>query len=693
MHFFRLRLVLTLLLGITLISLASTYFDVLAHKHTLRADLARRTQWYAAGLQPQVEQHLATDAKLDWPGILQSLRRQSDQPTLAAFDTSGNLLAFAGNDTLPLQSLPKNLLQRTINSDKDSSVIARTANPAAAPGSGPGFPANIFSLLVPSTHMWFEESVPLHNGPHTVALLVLVVDANYIRAEGFDVWNRSFLRILAMVLLVVVVTLVMVRWFMQQPIARAADWMRRLRHGQANVEEGANEFGYLVPLAREVTSLAETLARARLSAETEARLRDSAERFWTAERLAVHLRERLDNGRLLVVSNREPYMHTKIARETQCIVPPSGLVTAIEPVLRACDGTWIAHGSGSEDAAFVDAHDRLRVPPEERLYTLRRVWLSPEEEAGHYEGFSNEGLWPLCHIAHTRPIFRAGDWSYYQKVNAKFAEVLLDEMRGMHNPVVFVQDYHFALLPQIIKNARPDARIAIFWHIPWPNPETFGICPWQAELVQGLLGADVIGFHLQSHCNNFLATVDRTLEARTDWEHFSILRNGHHSAVRPYPISVAWDDHQPPAESTDGFENPPASRNSPISITTPLSGNGFRSPAAVGANGYHERSLHRELDIEGKRLILGVDRMDYTKGIVERLLAIEQLLQDHPDYIEQIVFVQIASPSRTTIPRYAELRLRDAAVETDHPHSAQLQPCRSQSLLSRRRHLPRHFAS
>jgi trehalose 6-phosphate synthase len=420
-----------------------------------------------------------------------------------------------------------------------------------------------------------------------------------------------------------------------------------LRHGQAEVEEGASEFGYLVPLAKEVTSLAENLTRAREAAETEARLRDRAEHIWTADRLAVHIGERLGGDRLLAISNREPYMHVRRGRETECIVPPSGLVTALEPILQACNGTWIAHGSGSEDHWFVDEHDRLRVPPDEMRYTLRRVWLDPEEEAGYYEGFCNEGLWPLCHIAHTRPIFRAGDWKCYKSVNSKFCEVLLEEMRGINHPVVFVQDYHFALLPRMIKLARPDARVAIFWHIPWPNAETFAICPWQVELMNGLLGADVIGFHLQAHCNSFLQTVDRVLEARTDWEHFSVRRNGHYSVVRPYPISVAWDEHKAAAQ-------PALSGESAVEVKGEKSG----AMAIVSKSASDAGSLHRELGIEGKQLLLGVDRLDYTKGIVERLLAIENLLQKYPEYIEQIVFVQIASPSRTRIQSYAELRVQ-----------------------------------
>jgi hypothetical protein len=468
MHFFRLRLVAALLLGITLISLASTYFDVLAHRHTLRSDLARRTQWFGAGLQPQIEQQFIAGTKVDWPAMLSGLRQHPDEPALAVFDNRGKLLASTG-DTLPLDKVSPSFLQRTLSSDKEMGTYVRIPDASAQPGTDTGSLFYKVMHIGQSTGYWYEDALPLHDAGGTVGTLLMTVDADYIRAEGNQVWRRSFLRILAMVVLVVVVTMFMVRWFLQAPVVRAAAWLRRLRLGEADVEEGASEFGDLVPLAREVTSLAENLTSARLAAETEARLRDRAEHLWTADRLAVHVRESLGNDRLLVVSNREPYMHVRRGREIECVVPPSGLVTAIEPILRACDGTWIAHGSGSEDARFVDYHDRLRVPPDEKCYTLRRVWLTPEEEAGHYEGFSNEGLWPLCHIAHTRPIFRASDWNHYKSVNSKFGEVLVDEMRTMSHPVVFVQDYHFALLPRIIKHARPDARVAIFWHIPWPH--------------------------------------------------------------------------------------------------------------------------------------------------------------------------------------------------------------------------------
>jgi len=641
MQFFRLRLVAALLAGITLISVGSTYFDVLSHKHALRGDLARRTQWFGAGLQPLIEQQLLISPPENLPRVLQHFRQYPDQPSLAVYDTSGTLLASTG-DISPLSSLPTALLKRPLTEGKASDAFVKFPGPQGVVKSG--------NQPSQSIRLWYEAAIPLHDGQRTIGALVMVTDAEYIRQEGVGVWRRSFFRVAAMVVLVVVVTLFMVRWFLLQPLTRAAEWLRRLRQGDAEVKDGAKEFGFLLPLANEVSSLAEKLTHARAAAEAEARLREAAEHVWTADRLAVHVRERLGKGKLFVVSNREPYIHVRRNAEVSCIVPPSGLVTAIEPVLQACDGTWIAHGSGNEDANFVDAHDRLRVPPDDPRYTLRRVWLSPEEEAGYYEGFANEGLWPLCHIAHTRPIFRASDWSYYQQVNAKFAEVLLEEMRDTKHPVVFVQDYHFALLPKMIKEARPDARVAIFWHIPWPNAEAFGICPWQSELIDGLLGADILGFHIQSHCNNFLETVDRVLEARTDWEHFSIRRGGHLSLVRPFPISVAWDEHI--AENSGYRGVRPGFAGGPAIV---------RASAQLGEEDSRTTDithtpLHRELGIEGMHLLLGVDRMDYTKGIVERLLAVEYLLEEHPWYLEKIVFVQIAAPSRTRIPSYAGLR-------------------------------------
>jgi trehalose 6-phosphate synthase len=315
------------------------------------------------------------------------------------------------------------------------------------------------------------------------------------------------------------------------------------------------------------------------------------------------------------------------------LVPASGLVTALEPVLIACDGTWIAHGSGSADREVVDRHDHLRVPPDHPSYTLRRVWLTAEEEKGYYEGFSNEGLWPLCHIAHTRPTFRPEDWLRYQQVNRRFADAVLEEMEGTDSPILLAQDYHFALLPRMVKEARPDARVAIFWHIPWPNPEVFGICPWQRDLLDGLLGADLIGFHIQSHCNNFLETVDRGVEALTEWDRFAVNRQGHITRVRPYPISVAFSDPAPllPEGSSVGKER---------------------------------AALFAELGVEASLLGVGVDRVDYTKGIIERFRGIEHFLDQHPAYLRRFTFVEIGAPSRTDIDRY-KLFLDEVSAEAD----------------------------
>jgi trehalose 6-phosphate synthase len=401
--------------------------------------------------------------------------------------------------------------------------------------------------------------------------------------------------------------------------------MRAMRTGRIPSSQEMPNLDMFRPLAHEVATMAESLSLARSAAENEARLREAGESMWTADRLSVHIQTRLAGSRLFVVSNREPYIHQRNGKAVNVIVPPSGLVTALEPVLNASDGTWIAHGSGDADLETVDAHDRLRVPPDDPRYTLRRVWLNKQEEEGYYYGFSNEGLWPLCHIAHTRPIFRAADWQHYQEVNRKFTAAVLEEIEDTPSPVVLVQDYHFALLPRLIKEKRPDARVAIFWHIPWPNPEAFGICPWQRQLVDGLLGADLIGFHVQSHCNNFLQTADRVLESRVDWEHFSVLRQDHRTMVRPFPISVNFTDDEPATTGNNSFM-------------------------------YLERAaLMRSLGVEASFLGIGVDRVDYTKGILERFLAIERFLEKYSSYQGQFTFVQIGAPSRTHIKRYHDL--------------------------------------
>jgi trehalose-6-phosphate synthase len=260
---------------------------------------------------------------------------------------------------------------------------------------------------------------------------------------------------------------------------------------------------------------------------------------------------------------------------------------------------------------------------------LRRVWLSHEEEAGYYYGFSNEGLWPLCHMAHVRPVFRNSDWEHYVAVNHRFAEAVIAEART-DDPVVLVQDYHFALLPRMIREQLPKATIIMFWHIPWPNPESFGICPWREEILQGMLGNTLLGFHTPFHCKNFLETIDRYLETRIEYEASTISHGGDLTQVEPYPISIAWPENEMPLDLVQ-----------------------------------YRKVFRQELHLpETHRLALGVDRLDYTKGILERFQALDRLFQMHPELIGKLSLLQIAAPSRSSLDEYQNLEARVRTLAT-----------------------------
>ncbi len=353
---------------------------------------------------------------------------------------------------------------------------------------------------------------------------------------------------------------------------------------------------------------------------------------WSPERLHRTLAQAIGDEGVIVVANREPYVHEHAGDGTIRVRrPASGLVTALEPVMRACGGVWVAQGSGSADRAVVDRHDRIRVPPGEESYAIRRLWLTEREERGYYYGFSNEGLWPLCHMAHTRPRFRAQDFREYVRVNVRFADAVREEATGP-DPIVLVQDYHHALAPRMIRERLPRATIIAFWHVPWPNGERFGTCPWANELLDGMLGASIVGFHTQLHCNNFVDGVDRYLEARIDRERHSIFVQGREVLVRPYPISIEWP-------------NALAERSPPVEEC--------------------RRKVRERLGIAPDALLgVGVDRLDYTKGIEERLLAVERVLERSPRLRRRLTFAQIAAPSRTLIPEYQELGRRVEELAT-----------------------------
>ncbi len=595
------RLILSLIFAVTIVSVLFALYQVQAENHARRIELEKRGQVLAESLQETVQPLLANGAHTNLQRIVERFGNRERLDGVAIYDAKGHPVLMTSNLAARLGSQPPPLNQTVFR------------------GNGWG---DLFKAGQNKIHVY---AVPVHGPDQTIWALAVFHDASYIDAQNTKIWSDTFKHVLVQMLLIASITLLIVRWSMERPLKRMAQWLQDLRAGSTEPHPDLPAEDVFKPLTREVTHLAASLKLARASAEEEARLRETANSLWTAERLRVYQQATLEDSRLFVVSNREPYEHVFRGGSMEIIVPASGLVTAMEPILRACDGTWIAHGAGDADHETVDEHDRLRVPPAEPQYTLRRVWLTREEEERYYYGFANEGIWPLCHIAHTRPVFRVEDWEAYQEVNRKFARAVLEEVAGADHPIVLVQDYHFALLPRLIKEQRPDVRVAIFWHIPWPNPEAFGICPWQDELLKGLLGADLIGFHIQSHCNNFLETIDRTLESRIEWERFAVNRGGHFTVVRPFPISVD-----------------------------------FKEPAPFHSNGSEalrqERyRVQRQLGIQADYLGIGVDRLDYTKGIPERFRGVERFLDRYPSYIGRFTFAQIGAPSRTHIGRYQDL--------------------------------------
>lgn len=344
---------------------------------------------------------------------------------------------------------------------------------------------------------------------------------------------------------------------------------------------------------------------------------------WTKQRLHDFVSERLGGVKFIAVSNREPYVHVKTDGSIACMTPASGLTTAVDPILRASEGVWVAHGSGNADNEMVDTFDHLAVPPGDPAYTLRRVWLPKDIEDEYYYGLANEGLWPLCHVAFHRPRFSQRHWESYRKANQIFADAVLEEANG--DPAfVFVQDYHLALLPRLLKQRNPRLAVAQFWHIPWPNCEAFRVFPWKDELLDGLLANDLLGFHIRHHCTNFLDTVERNVEALVDHERGLVKRKGHVTAVQSFPISIDFDEH----------------------VRVALN----RSQITAATDRWWV-----ELKQTPEMLGIGIDRIDYTKGIAERLQALDRLLEEHPEYLGRLVFLQVGVPSRTEISAYERL--------------------------------------
>ena len=507
--------------------------------------------------------------------------------------------------------------------DRGGKLAYATAAFPAAVRCGPGQAMDERNLVVQLAdgplHVSFN---PIAAEGQTLGQLVIVNDMSFAQRRSADTKKYVFYLFAAIASVVALITVVIAEISWRGWVAG----LKVLLKGQTLLRSPESLKQDLKATAPELRPIARDLQALVLDLEAERHSRDESQTTWGPEALRRILRQDLKGDEVLIVSNREPYIHTR--RKDNVIEiqrPASGLVTALEPIVRACSGTWIAHGAGSADRDTVDNNDHVMVPPEHPSYRIRRVWLSKEEEQGYYFGFANEGLWPLCHIAHTRPTFRSPDWEHYKTVNQRFANIVADEAKT-EDPIILVQDYHFALLPRMVRERLPRATIITFWHIPWPNPEAFGILPWREEILDGMLGSSILGFHTQFHCNNFFDTVDRFLEARVDRETFSISYGGDTTEVRRYPISIEW---------------PPAA----LQVQGPV-------PEA--------RKLVRErLGIaQDVKLGIGVDRLDYTKGILERFSAIERLLELEPRWIGQFTFIQVAAPSRSSINEYQNLDAR-----------------------------------
>lgn len=575
-----LRLQLRFLLPLCLVLVAAAYITVpLVDRLTLRwflRDLDSRAVLVAEAVTSQ----LIKSEQLDPDGLAREFERAQRDERLYA-------LALCRRDGTPL--LVSSGYPQTLDCP---SAFAHAAQPDA-----------IFQQYQRDLHV---AALPVM-GAGADTYLIVLHDLGFVQLRSAD--TRQYL-IGLFVLLGLVIALITV-------VVAQLSW-RGWVAGTRALLRGENLLGPFRP-PPELQALASDLRAMLREMDEERRSRMNTE-SWTPERLRQLLNTELRGEQVIVVSNREPYIHHKDENGIRVQRPASGLVTAIEPVMRACSGTWIAHGAGNADRDTVDGQDHVQVPPDDPSYTLRRIWLSEEEEQGYYYGFANEGMWPLCHLAHVRPVFRLSDWEYYRAVNQRFAQAVAAEARS-DDPIVLIQDYHFALLPAMLRKLLPNATIITFWHIPWPNPESFGVCPWHEEILRGMLGSSILGFHTRFHCRNFLESVDRFLESRIRLEESTVTFDGDHTLVNSYPISIHW----PSREEVR------------------------RLPSIQECRA----GLRALLGVEEDHLVaVGVDRFDYTKGIIERFHAADRLLRKHSELRRRFTFVQFAAPTRSALDEY-----------------------------------------
>ncbi|HEX5647522.1 MAG TPA: trehalose-6-phosphate synthase [Nitrospira sp.] len=506
--------------------------------------------------------------------------------------------------------------------DRNNQLIYKTATypdsvPCEQAAEVKSGPTAVVRLAQGAVHV---AAVGLETGGRPLGRLILLHDMSWAeRRSSLTKWYLFYLFAgIGLVISLVTVLVAHLSW---------RGWVQGVRgmlrgEGLIGLIRDQQQTPELQPVAQDLRAMIHEL-------QSDKRMRDERQMSWKPATLKTILHDHLAGDEVLIVSNREPYVHNRRDERVDVQVPASGVVTALEPIMRACSGVWIAHGSGSADREVVDERSHVRVPPDDPAYEIRRIWMTAEEEGGYYYGFANEGLWPLCHLAHVRPVFRSSDWTHYKAINERFATTIVEEAKT-DNPVVLVQDYHLALVPKMVRDRLPHATIITFWHIPWPNPESYAICPWYRDILEGLLGSSILGFHTRFHGSNFIKSVDRSLEARIDWDSSTISYGGKLTAVNHYPISIEWP-------SPMFVDQPPV----PECRTRVRTMYGLPSTHRIG---------------------VGVERLDYTKGILERLLAVERLLELQPEWIGKFSFLQLAAPSRSKIDEYQHLAQQVTAL-------------------------------
>ncbi len=585
-----LLIVVTIIFAVILVVAGLTLHRANQEQRALSEDLRYRTGLLADSLKEAVEPYYAGNSTTALQKIVDKFANREHLLGLAVYDNKGGKVAASKDLPVFLLENPE-IVSRSMNIDKPIGDF--TVNEEK----------NLYILVE-----------PLHQEERVTGAFLLVQNASYIDSGIRQIWENSLVRLITQIPFLLLIVGLLMYWVIVRPLVKLVNSVKTARIGGKTDPElqGIGNHAFFKPLVGEISKMTKSLSDARFSASQEARMRlEKLDTPWTAERLKEFTKAYLKNREIFVVSNREPYIHNRVKNKIECSMTAHGMVTAIEPIMKACGGVWIAHGSGSADRETVDENNKILVPPDEPKYTLKRVWLTEAEVRDYYVGFANEALYPLCLHTHTRPVFRKEDWLAYKRVNGIFAKSLLAEIKNVSQPLVLIQDFHFALLPQMIKASRPDAQVALFWHITWPSAEQFSICPWRKEILEGMLGADLIGFHTQQHCNNFMETVGKEIESLVDLERFSISQGSHLSYIKPFPVSVAF---------TDDLKN---SQESEVKEKTP-----------------------EWLKTKTKYVGLGVDRLDYTKGILERFKGIESFLEIYPEYKHNFTFIQIAPESR-----------------------------------------------